>query len=180
MTSTLRRFPVAQPCLSDLEEAYVLDAHGQRTGEAKVSRGKSGSVSLEVAPTARIEFAAAGVPSGYDAKQALLKKQAEEKAAAEAKKAEAKARADAAKADQDSKGAKGKDQAKEAPKGQEKQAEKKAAQPRKEEGKGSEQGQAKRAENSRKWWKFWGDKEEAAPAPSPAPAPAEPAAPPAP
>ncbi len=28
---------------------------------------------------------------------------------------------------------------------------------RKEEGSGSEQGQAKRAENSRKWWKFWGD-----------------------
>lgn len=28
---------------------------------------------------------------------------------------------------------------------------------RNEEGKGSETGQAKRAENSRKWWKFWGD-----------------------
>jgi len=28
---------------------------------------------------------------------------------------------------------------------------------RKEAGKGSETGQAKRAEHSRKWWKFWGD-----------------------
>ena len=28
---------------------------------------------------------------------------------------------------------------------------------RKEAGKGSETGQAKREENSRKWWKFWGD-----------------------
>jgi len=32
---------------------------------------------------------------------------------------------------------------------------KKDDQERKELGKGSEQGQAKRAENSRKWWKFW-------------------------
>lgn len=32
---------------------------------------------------------------------------------------------------------------------------KKDGQERKELGKGSEQGQAKRAENSRKWWKFW-------------------------
>lgn len=28
---------------------------------------------------------------------------------------------------------------------------------RKEAGKGSETGQAKREENSRKWWRFWGD-----------------------
>ncbi len=29
-------------------------------------------------------------------------------------------------------------------------------------------GQAKRAEHSRKWWKFWGDKDEAPSVPSPA------------
>lgn len=46
--------------------------------------------------------------------------------------------------------------AKESAAGLEKQAEKKADQERKELNKGSEQGQAKRAEHSRKWWKFWG------------------------
>ena len=40
---------------------------------------------------------------------------------------------------------------------EEKQMAKKAEQERKELGKGSEQGQAKREENSRKWWKFWED-----------------------
>ena len=42
-------------------------------------------------------------------------------------------------------------------KGMAKQAEKKAEQERKEMGKGSEQGQAARAENSKKWWQFWKD-----------------------
>jgi len=42
-------------------------------------------------------------------------------------------------------------------KGLEKQRDKKASQERKELGKGSEQGQASREENSKKWWKFWGD-----------------------
>ena len=36
-----------------------------------------------------------------------------------------------------------------------KQAGKKADQERKEAGKGSEKGQTKREENSKKWWKFW-------------------------
>lgn len=40
-------------------------------------------------------------------------------------------------------------------KGLEKQREKKAEQRRNEVDKGSEQGQEKRAENSKKWWKFW-------------------------
>jgi hypothetical protein len=38
-----------------------------------------------------------------------------------------------------------------------KHAGKKADKERKEMGKGSEQGQAKREENSKKWWKFWED-----------------------
>ena len=42
-------------------------------------------------------------------------------------------------------------------KAKEKQMAKKAEQERKELGKGSEQGQAKRDENSRKWWEFWED-----------------------
>jgi hypothetical protein len=37
----------------------------------------------------------------------------------------------------------------------------KLEQERKELGKGSEQGQAKRAEHSRKWWKFWSDEKPA-------------------
>jgi hypothetical protein len=41
----------------------------------------------------------------------------------------------------------------------EKQQLKKAEQVRKETGKGSEQGQSMREEHSRKWWKFWGEKE---------------------
>ncbi|WP_237062017.1 hypothetical protein [Microbulbifer zhoushanensis] len=40
-------------------------------------------------------------------------------------------------------------------KGMAKQAAKKAEQERKELGKGSEQGQAAREENSKKWWQFW-------------------------
>lgn len=44
-----------------------------------------------------------------------------------------------------------------APKGLEKQQEKKAGQERKELGKGSEQGQEMREQHSRKWWKFWGN-----------------------
>lgn len=43
----------------------------------------------------------------------------------------------------------------EAPAGLQKQSVKKALQERNETGKGSEQGQAQRAEHSRKWWKFW-------------------------
>jgi len=39
--------------------------------------------------------------------------------------------------------------------GLKKQAENKANQQRNELGKGSEMGQAKREENSKKWWKFW-------------------------
>lgn len=42
-------------------------------------------------------------------------------------------------------------------KAMEKQAEKKSEQSRNELGKGSEQGQAAREENSKKWWKFWGE-----------------------
>jgi hypothetical protein len=38
-----------------------------------------------------------------------------------------------------------------------KQAGKKADQERKEVGKGSEKGQTRREENSKKWWKFWGE-----------------------
>ena len=41
------------------------------------------------------------------------------------------------------------------PKGLEKQRDKKANQERKEAGKGSETGQKKREEHSKKWWKFW-------------------------
>ena len=41
--------------------------------------------------------------------------------------------------------------------GMAKQAGKKADQERKELGKGSEKGQDMREENSRKWWKFWGE-----------------------
>ena len=44
----------------------------------------------------------------------------------------------------------------------EKQQLKKTEQVRKEAGKGSERGQAMREEHSRKWWKFWGEKEPAA------------------
>ena len=40
-------------------------------------------------------------------------------------------------------------------KGLEKQQQKKADQERKESGKGSDTGQEKREENSKKWWKFW-------------------------
>jgi hypothetical protein len=40
-----------------------------------------------------------------------------------------------------------------------KQQDRKAEELRKEAGKGSEQGQAMRKENSKKWWKFWGNKE---------------------
>jgi hypothetical protein len=43
---------------------------------------------------------------------------------------------------------------------------KKTEEMRKEAGKGSEQGQAMREEHSRKWWKFWGDKEPANPTPA--------------
>lgn len=70
------------------------------------------------------------------------------KAEAEAKQAEAaaKAKAESEKVAKD---------AKESAAGLEKQAEKKAEQERNELDKGSEQGQAKRAEHSRKWWKFW-------------------------
>lgn len=39
----------------------------------------------------------------------------------------------------------------------EKQANKKSEQTRNELGKGSETGQAAREENSKKWWKFWGE-----------------------
>lgn len=42
-------------------------------------------------------------------------------------------------------------------KGMEKQDAKKPEQNRNELGKGSEQGQAAREENSKKWWKFWGE-----------------------
>lgn len=42
-------------------------------------------------------------------------------------------------------------------KAMEKQAAKKSEQNRNELGKGSEQGQAAREENSKKWWKFWGE-----------------------
>lgn len=42
-------------------------------------------------------------------------------------------------------------------KAMEKQAVKKSEQTRNEPGKGSEQGQAAREENSKKWWKFWGE-----------------------
>ena len=42
-------------------------------------------------------------------------------------------------------------------KGMEKQQVKKAEQMQNELGKGSEQGQAAREENSKKWWKFWGE-----------------------
>ena len=41
------------------------------------------------------------------------------------------------------------------PKGREMQQEKKMNQERKELGQGSEQGQQKREEHSRKWWRFW-------------------------
>lgn len=57
-----------------------------------------------------------------------------------------------------------KDKAKEKVKKAEKEGDlegKKADQERKELGKGSEQGQAQRAEHSRKWWKFWGKDGEA-------------------
>ena len=43
----------------------------------------------------------------------------------------------------------------EEPTGLAKQSEKKMEQERKELGKGSETGQQKREEHSRKWWKFW-------------------------
>lgn len=48
-----------------------------------------------------------------------------------------------------------KDQIKTKKSGFEKQKEKKANQVRKELDKGSEKGQSKREENSKKWWKFW-------------------------
>lgn len=44
-----------------------------------------------------------------------------------------------------------------AKKGLEKQHDKKADQARNELGKGSEKGQQQREENSKKWWKFWGE-----------------------
>ncbi len=42
-------------------------------------------------------------------------------------------------------------------KGMEKQSAKKSAQTQNELDKGSDKGKAARAENSKKWWKFWGD-----------------------
>lgn len=50
-------------------------------------------------------------------------------------------------------------------------ADRKTEQERKELGKGSEQGQLKRAENSRKWWRFWEKKKDPVPATPPAPPP---------
>lgn len=82
---------------------------------------------------------------------------------ADSKEAEAKAKA---KAEADKAKEKA-DKAADDATGLDKQKEKKAEQERKELGKGSEQGQAKRAEHSRKWWKFWGDKESPPPAETP-------------
>lgn len=70
-------------------EAYSLDAQGRRTGKVSYSR-QNNQIDLEIGPASRVEFAKPGVPSGFDAKQAMLKKQEEEKIAAAAKaKAEA-------------------------------------------------------------------------------------------
>jgi uncharacterized protein with gpF-like domain len=107
-------------------------------------------------------------------------KATEAKAKGATKAAEAKAKADGKAAEPSAEAATGKVKADQAvgeaaktdAKALEKQAEKKTEQERKELGKGSEQGQAKRAENSRKWWKFWGGEKEA-PAAAPVPAPAK-------
>lgn len=69
---------------------------------------------------------------------------------------EAKAEAEKTKAETEKKAAEAKEKEKEKAELEGKKSDKE----RKELGKGSEQGQTKRAEHSRKWWKFWGKDEE--------------------
>jgi len=71
--------------------AYTIDADGRRLGDADTRR-EGDAVTMAMAPMARVELAAAGTASMYDARQELLRRQMEAREAEERARREAIAR----------------------------------------------------------------------------------------
>lgn len=92
---------VTLPALAGMQ-AYQLDVQGKRVGPAQVT-GAGASRTVNLGPASRVEFAAKGVPGGYEYRQEMLRKRqaaqeavlrkAREEAAARAKARQAAAKA---------------------------------------------------------------------------------------
>ena len=88
---------VTLPLLKGME-AFNLDFKGKRTGSAVIEK-TGDSVSLELKPASKIEFATPGAVSAYDLRQGILaKRQAEQEAEMAKARSECKARTDLAEA----------------------------------------------------------------------------------
>lgn len=64
---------VAFPPLTSME-AFNLDANGHRSGQAELTKGDKGDISVPLKAAARVEFASKGAASVYDFRQGMLQK----------------------------------------------------------------------------------------------------------